>query len=60
MIPYPTLMIIAYAITLLGTPRVKKCRTCRYRWPVWESSIMMAAIKEGNMSAQNPNVQDKG
>lgn len=44
--PYPTLMITAYAMILAGIPLVKKCLTCRYRCPVCESSIMIAAAND--------------
>lgn len=43
--PYPTVTIVTPASTLLGTPRVKKWRTRRYRTPVSGTSIMMAAIE---------------
>ena len=32
---------------LAGIPRERKCWTRRYRWPVWGSSSMMAAVAPG-------------
>lgn len=42
--PYPTETITPNDIKLDGIPLVKKWRTFRYRWPVWGTSVMMAAI----------------
>lgn len=41
--PYPTVITTTNVMMLAGTPRVMKCLTFKYRWPVWLSSIMIAA-----------------
>jgi NAD dependent epimerase/dehydratase family enzyme len=40
---YPTLITTANVMMLAGMPLVRKCWTRKYRCPVCESSIMIAA-----------------
>lgn len=42
--PYPNVITVAKARIEAGTPRVKKCFTCRYRTPVSGTSIIIAAV----------------
>ena len=43
--PYPNVITTKKVMTLAGIPLEMKCLTCKYRWPVCESSIMIAATK---------------
>lgn len=42
--PYPTVITTPRVMIEEGTPLEMKCLTLRYLMPVWESSIMIAAV----------------
>ncbi len=48
--PYPTVITTPNDIRLAGIPRLRKCRTRRYRCPVSGTSIMMAAMGDRHVS----------
>lgn len=51
-VPYPTVMIIAYAISELGTPLIMNVLTVRYG--LLNSLVMQMAVTLGNPDVGNP------